>query len=122
MARRRWKRDRGAATVWVLASGAMTILVALAVSAAGAGIVARHRAQSAADLGALAGAAHAMEGEAAACAGADAIVVANGGRMVRCGLAGLDVSVTVELSPAGVAAVAGSARATARAGPATDGV
>jgi secretion/DNA translocation related TadE-like protein len=116
------ERDRGAATVWVLAAGLMTVLVALAMSAAGAGIVARHRAQGAADLGALAGATRAIEGEESACATAGSIVAANGGRLARCGLDGFDVIVTVEVSPALVATFGGSARATARAGAATGGI
>jgi secretion/DNA translocation related TadE-like protein len=115
----RWERDRGAATVWVLACGLMTVLVALAMSMVGAGIVARHRAQGAADLGALAGAAHAIEGEQSACATAGSIAAANGARMTRCGMEGFDVIVTVEVSPALVASLGRSARASARAGPAT---
>jgi len=119
----RWDRgraddDRGAATIWVLAAGLLTVLVALASSAAGAAMVARHRAQGAADLGALAGAGRAIEGEDAACQRAGDIVSANGARLVGCRLDGFDLTVTAQVSPAGVAAIAGTARASARAGPA----
>jgi len=112
-------RDLGAATVWVLAAGLLTVLVALASSAAGAAMVARHRAQAAADLGALAGAGRAMEGEDAACLRARGIVAANSARLVACRLDGFDLTVTTEVSPAGVAGLAGTARASARAGPAS---
>jgi secretion/DNA translocation related TadE-like protein len=108
--------------VWVLAAGLITVLVALAVVAAGTAMVARHRAQAAADFGALAGALHAIEGDAPACAQAAELVAANGGRLAACQLDGLDVTVTAEVAPAGVAAFAGLARATARAGPVTRGV
>ena len=77
-------------------------------------VVARHRAQAAADLAALAGAARLPAGAAAACARATA--VARGMRVddVDCGVDGLDVVVTVQVA----VAFAGAARAAARAGPA----
>ena len=82
---------------------------------AGGLLVARHRAQSAADLGALAGALRAVEGTGVACPAADRIVRANGGRLVACRVEGLDVVVTVRVAgPAGW----GSAEESARAGPA----
>ena len=60
--------DRGGATVLVLAIGLVTVLVAIASAAVGAAIVARHRAQAAADLAALAGALAALDGVEVACA------------------------------------------------------
>jgi secretion/DNA translocation related TadE-like protein len=95
----------------------VTVFVALAAAALGAGIVARHRAQNAADLAALAGAADALEGEVAACGTARARAGDNGGTMVSCHLEGWDVTVSVEVLPASAAAIAGPARASARAGP-----
>ena len=112
-------RDEGAATVWTLAVGLVTVVIAMAVAAAGTVIVARHRAQAAADLAALAGAARVMEGEEAACARAREIAFANGARLRSCRVTGWDLTVSAEVSPAQVAAVAGSVTATARAGPAT---
>jgi secretion/DNA translocation related TadE-like protein len=105
--------------VWTLAVGLVTVVIAMAVAAAGAVIVARHRAQAAADLAALAGAARAVEGETAACARAGEIAAANGARLRSCRLTGWDLTVSTEVSPAQVAAVAGAATASARAGPAT---
>jgi secretion/DNA translocation related TadE-like protein len=110
-------RDDGAATVSVLAVGLLCVSVAAVFAAAGAATVARHRARSAADLAALAGAVHAAYGEVSACDHARRVASANGARLISCRVEGLDVVVTTEVTPAGVAAVAGVARASARAGP-----
>src|SRR5690242_19734995 len=84
---------------------------------AGGLVAARHRAQSAADLGALAGAVRAVEGAGVACPAAERIVRANGARMVACRVEGLDVVVTAQVSgPAGW----GAAEQSARAGPERD--
>ncbi|UWZ59280.1 flp pilus-assembly TadE/G-like family protein [Dactylosporangium aurantiacum] len=91
---------------------------ALVVGIGVAGVrVARHRAQNAADAGALAGAVWAVDGPGEACAVAGRVVTANGARLVNCSVDGLDVRVTVEVSlsdavPAGTAS--------ARAGPVRD--
>jgi secretion/DNA translocation related TadE-like protein len=98
----------------------LTVFVALAASAVGAAIVARHRAQAAADLAALGGAALAVQGEQAACARAATLVADNGGGIVSCHLDGWDLMVAAEVVPSGVAAFAGAARASARAGPVAD--
>ena len=87
---------------------------------AGAAVLARHRAQSAADLGALAGAAAHAAGDVDGCARARALVAAQDGRpsLDRCTVDGADVvvrvSVTVALGALGVR----RAEAAARAGPA----
>ena len=109
--------ERGSATVWVLAAGLVIVVAALAAVAVGAAIVARHRAQAAADLAALAGAAHAVEGQDAACAWAARLAADNGGQLVACSLDGWDLTVSAAVAPAGVAALAGTASASARAGP-----
>jgi secretion/DNA translocation related TadE-like protein len=110
-------RDRGSASVWVLAAGLLAVLVASAVATEGAAIVARHRAQAAADLAALAAAAHGPDGPGPACDRAGVIAAANGARLVGCRVDGLDVVVVAEVVPAGAAGLAGTARASARAGP-----
>jgi secretion/DNA translocation related TadE-like protein len=109
--------DRGGATVLVLAIGLVTVLVAIASAAVGSAIVARHRAQTAADLAALAGALDSLDGVEVACARAREIAASNGGHLIACDLDGLDVVVTVEARPSGLAAMGGTARASARAGP-----
>jgi secretion/DNA translocation related TadE-like protein len=80
----------------------------------GAVVVARHRAQSAADLAALAAAARLPAGIPTACALADEVVRAMRAGRVDCVVDDLDVVVTVD------AAVGrwGTPRAAARAGPA----
>jgi secretion/DNA translocation related TadE-like protein len=110
--------ERGSASLWVLGVGLAVLLFAGAVAAAGSVLVARHRAQAAADLGALAGAVRASEGPDAACAQARQIIEANGASLVECQVDGLDVVVGVEVAPAGVGRAIGPARARARAGPA----
>ena len=104
--------DRGSASLWLLGVALAVLLLAGTVAMAGGLLVARHRAQSAADLGALAGAVGAFEGPGGACPAADRIVRANGGWMVACRVEGLDVVITVRVSgPAGWGTVEESARA-----------
>ena len=110
-------RDRGAATVWVLAAGLVVALFAVAVVAIGAAITARHRAQAAADLSALAGAALAVEGDSAVCARARLIAEANAARLVECHVEQYDVVVTVEVAVPALGTPGAVAKASARAGP-----
>lgn len=115
----RSRADRGSASLWLLAVGVLLVGVALAGAAVGAARVARHQAQAAADLAALAGAARVLEGRDAACARAAAFAGQNGGRLVTCTPDGLDLQVSVEVTAA-LPAWNGprpSATATARAGP-----
>ncbi|HLV58865.1 MAG TPA: Rv3654c family TadE-like protein [Natronosporangium sp.] len=117
--------DRGSASVWCLAVGAVLLAAGLAATSLGAAQVARHQAQAAADLAALAGAPHAARGPAAACQRAAEIATANRARLVGCRVEGLDVVVTVEVEstlpaprPASAAARAGPVRADDSTGPA----
>lgn len=103
--------------MWLLAVGLVLLGAGLAGAAVGAAHVARHQAQSAADLGALAGAARVIEGPSAACTRAAELVTANGARLTRCEPDGLDLIVTVEVTPAPVTGLGRAATATARAGP-----
>jgi secretion/DNA translocation related TadE-like protein len=109
-------RDEGSVTIWLVAAGLVVVLVATGFAVAGAAFVARHRAQAAADLAALAGSMRALDGEEAACERAADVSARNGARMVACQLDELDLIVTVEVAPALLAKM-GSARASARAGP-----
>lgn len=79
----------------------------------GSVVVARHRAQAAADLAALAAAARLPSGVAAACARATAVARGTSIDNVGCRVDGLDVVITVRVA----VAFAGAAQATARAGP-----
>jgi secretion/DNA translocation related TadE-like protein len=103
--------------VWLLATGLVLLSAGLAGATIGAAHVARHQAQNAADLGALAGAARAIEGGQTACARAGELVAANRGRLLSCELGGLDLVVTVEVRPAVALGPGRVAIATARAGP-----
>jgi secretion/DNA translocation related TadE-like protein len=114
----RSRRDDGSASIIAVAVGLVTVLLAATFANAGAAIVAHHRAQVAADLSALAGAAHAIDGPSVACTSAATEANANGAHMLHCGLDGWDVIVSVEVRPLGPAAAFGSASASARAGPA----
>ncbi|TMQ87390.1 hypothetical protein ETD83_39880, partial [Actinomadura soli] len=79
---------------------------------------ARHRANTAADLAALAGAAWVAEGGGAPCGRAESIAAGSGARMARCRVRGhvVEVSVTVDVVvPMGIGALKVESRA--RAGP-----
>jgi secretion/DNA translocation related TadE-like protein len=120
--RRLWKQpDRGSATILVLAFGLVFVAAGVAGAAVGAARIGRHQAQVAADLGALAGAAHAIEGQAAACGLAARYVEANGGRLAGCQVDGLDVVVDVELTVDLPLGFPRQAHAAARAGPLSSG-
>lgn len=116
--RRRVRRDRGAATVFVVAVGLVLVLVGVAGAAVGTARVGRHRAQAAADLGALAGAVRAIEGTEAACARASRFVAVNGGRATSCEVSGLEIVVRTEVIVTPLPGLTRRATAAARAGPA----
>ena len=110
-------RDRGAASIFVLAIGFVLVAGGVAGAAVGAARVGRHEARTAADLGALAGALRAIEGRQVACARAAELVSANGGRMTGCRLEGLEIVVEAETSVTPLPGVETKAFAAARAGP-----
>lgn len=105
--------------------GAVMIAALLVVTAGGAyvgaAVIARHRAQAAADLVALAGAARIPGGAHIACAQASSLARAMGTVAVACAVDGLDVVVTVEASRSLGLTQMQPARAVARAGPAGAG-
>lgn len=102
----------------------IAILVAFTVGGVyiGAAVNARHRAQAAADLAALAGAGALASGPEVACARAGQIASAMHTAVTGCRVDGLDVvldvAVTVSLGRWGI----GVAHAVARAGPVEDAV
>ncbi len=111
------RKDRGAASIWLLAAGLLLIAMSAVGAAMGAATIARHQAQAAADLGALAGAARAAEGSVSACSRAAGIVAANGGRLVSCVLDGFELIVAVDVAVRPIRGIARTAHAAARAGP-----
>jgi secretion/DNA translocation related TadE-like protein len=104
-------RDRGSASIWLLAVGFVVVAVGIGAALVGVALTDRHRARVAADLGALAGARYAVDGTGPACERAGRIVAANGGWLVECRLDGLDLVVTAQVGPARAAARAGPVRA-----------
>ncbi len=116
-ARRRAPSDCGIATVWA-ATGVAVIMTVLMVGLyLGAAVAARHRAEAAADLAALAAAGVAVEGSRTACDRAAEIAAAMGGTVTSCGLAGWDALVEVEVAvPLALPGTSG-ATGRARAGP-----
>jgi secretion/DNA translocation related TadE-like protein len=112
--------DRGSASIWVLAGSILVLTLAAAVLLRTAGILARHRAETAADLAALAAAisiGHVDE----TCRAAATIAESNRATVVSCtsvlaadgrsGTVTVRVDVRAQLLGWGVADVTASARA-----------
>jgi len=76
--------DRGSATIWVAIACLVTWSVALFALSVGGVIAARHRAASAADLAALAGAQTLVAGGGDPCVAAQRVAAAAGARVVAC--------------------------------------
>jgi secretion/DNA translocation related TadE-like protein len=97
----------------------IAVLLALTVGGVyvGSAVIARHRAQAAADLAALAAAAHLADGADTACAHAVSLARAMHTALTQCTVENLDVVITVDVSVALGRMEAGSGRASARAGP-----
>ncbi|MBF6173237.1 Rv3654c family TadE-like protein [Nocardia blacklockiae] len=116
----RWRTDDGIATVTACLALAALLAATLLIMHVGTVVVARHRAQSAADLSALAAAGALDAGAEAGCARAGELTRRMGGRVESCAVAEWDVTVTVTLtvsiSPLGERTV----RASARAGPVSE--
>lgn len=111
-------RERGAATIWVLAASGLVLAVTYAVVLLASVQAARQRADAAADLAALAGARAQAEG-ADACATGRRVAAADQAQLDACDVAGPDVAVTasVRLPPALRLYGGGVVRSRARAGP-----
>lgn len=121
--------DVGSASLWAL-SMAMVLWVCVAgVVLAGVAVVARHRAATAADMAALAGASALARNESApdsaaggtACAIANAVALANDAIVISCHLAANVVEVTASVRIPALGLLGGlgldSVSARARAGP-----
>ncbi|MGW5719649.1 Rv3654c family TadE-like protein [Amycolatopsis sp. NPDC003865] len=110
-------RDSGVATIWTaMAIAALTGVAALGCWLATA-VIARHRAETAADLGALAAASHAVEGPAQACERARWVADRMGVTLVSCRWQRLDAFVEVKARGLAFGGLPGPS-ARARAGPA----
>ncbi|MFE3546597.1 Rv3654c family TadE-like protein [Nocardia sp. NPDC059177] len=107
--------DGGGATAFACIALAGLICLTVLVGQVGAVVVARHRAQAAADLGALAAAGLLVEGAEAGCAEAGVVAGRMGVGVRRCVVQQWDVVVGVEANVSfgvfGVRTVVASARA-----------
>ena len=90
--------EAGVATVWAAAAVAVLTTVVAACLHLGAALLARHRAESAADLAALAAAREAVRGEVGACQRAAEIATAMGAEVARCRLVGWNALVEVQVA------------------------
>jgi secretion/DNA translocation related TadE-like protein len=103
--------------VWLLAVSLVVMLAGAAASVRGLAALARHHAESAADLAALGAASQAVQGAVDACAVARSVAERNTARLTGCRLSGAVVTVTVACPLSGGLG-RWQARAEARAGPA----
>lgn len=125
-------RDRGSASIWVLAACGLLLLIGTAGVLRSEAVLARHRAESAADLAALAAAGQ-IGISTDVCAAARTTAAANGATLDSCGpelavdgrsgTVRVRVRLLAHLPVAGVRTVRASARAgRIRLGPAGPGV
>ncbi|MEV5752577.1 Rv3654c family TadE-like protein [Actinoallomurus sp. NPDC052308] len=120
--RRAGNGDRGSGTVWMVALIGAVWSVAVMAMVVGGARVARHRADAAADLAALAAAAHAAEGSEHACRLAARVARDSEASLRRCTFRGRVVDVIV-IARVGALPRTGrlTATARARAGPVDGG-
>ncbi|GAB2483923.1 flp pilus-assembly TadE/G-like family protein [Jatrophihabitans fulvus] len=114
------RTEQGSASVWVVAACSLVMLVATASAVRSGAVLARHRAEAAADLGALAGATRIGLG-GAPCDAARVVVTRNGARLTGCrvrlaadtrsGTVVLTVTSALRLPLVGLGTVTASARA-----------
>ncbi|WFE23102.1 flp pilus-assembly TadE/G-like family protein [Solwaraspora sp. WMMD937] len=109
--------QRGSASLWLLAVGLTLVAAGMAGALIGAVRLARQQASVAADLAALAGAARVFAGQGVVCERAAEVAGRNGGRLRACSVDGMEVVVTVEVTPLPATGVGRPVSATARAGP-----
>lgn len=114
------RRERGSGTVLAVAAIGVLLVLTTAGLQLGAAATAAHRARSAADLAALAGASAIQQGGVDACAQASAVAGRNEAQVLECSLGvGESVSVRVSTVVSGRwPGVPDRAVASARAGPA----
>jgi secretion/DNA translocation related TadE-like protein len=97
--------------------GLVFVAAGVAGAAVGGARVGRHEARTAADLGALAGAARVIGGGATACATAERYVTANAARMTSCQVEGWEIVIHVEVTVTPLPNLTRRVHAAARAGP-----
>lgn len=108
--------DRGSAVPFVTACLGLVLLVGAALGVVESMVDDHRRAQSAADLAALAAAAAVQTG-GDGCSAGGRIAAANGAALAGCTVSGMDVSVTVRVAGPRWLGSSGDLEARARAGP-----
>ena len=108
--------DRGVATVFMCMGVALVLVMTALAIHLGAAVLARQRAETAADLAALAGAALVMQGPDLVCADVVRVAGANGATVDSCVVQGTDVLVSV-VARVQAGPISGTVSARARAGP-----
>jgi secretion/DNA translocation related TadE-like protein len=126
----RGRRDRGSASIWVVACCAVLMTVAGVATVRTLAVLARHRAEASADLAALAAAGRIGVGDNA-CAAASRVARQNAARLHACtvrlapdgrsGTVAVVVAMRARLPVVGATEVVASARAARLAGVATPG-
>jgi secretion/DNA translocation related TadE-like protein len=96
---------------------ALILAVTSAAVVVGAAVIARHRAQSAADLAALAAAGRLAAGQGTACGWAVSVAERMDASVTSCTVTALDVVVTIDVDAVLGRWGLGAAHAAARAGP-----
>ena len=115
------RTERGSAAVLAVVILGVLTTVGVLLSVVGGAVVAQRRVESAADLGALAGASAAQRGDDA-CAAARSVAAANQARVTACsvgGATGDEVTVRTERRTQGLLGLSFRVSSRARAGPAT---
>jgi secretion/DNA translocation related TadE-like protein len=112
------RSDSGIATLWGLAIIGILLLFAAVAAGVVSLIGARHQAETAADLAALAGAQTVAYGDGDPCQVASWVAVANRGRLTRCAVDGDSVEVRVEVESPRLLGQTWTLTGRARAGPA----
>ncbi|RRO17227.1 hypothetical protein EIL87_10485 [Saccharopolyspora rhizosphaerae] len=110
--------DRGSASVLAAVLTLVVLVLLWWLIQLGAVTTARHRAEGAADLAALAAAAHAIGGPEGACAHAERVAKGMRSRLTGCALTGREVRVEVVAELPGPLVGGEPPSARARAGPA----
>lgn len=110
------RNDSGVATIWTAMAIAVLTAVAVFGCYIGAAVLARHRAEAAADLAALAAAAHAADGPDRACDRARWVADRMAVTLVTCRWQKLDALVEVQAPSLAIGGWPGPS-ARARAGP-----
>ncbi|NMN96858.1 Rv3654c family TadE-like protein [Antrihabitans stalactiti] len=109
--------DHGVATVFASFVMLALLVVAVSIVQVGSSVAARHRAQSAADLAALAAAGALDDGDESACSAAETIAHRMSVSVATCMVEDWDVVVTVTATKELAAFGSKEVRAVARAGP-----